>query len=1001
MANPYFNAQYYLTTNQDVFNAGINTPEGAWNHYVQYGAAEGRSPTPWFDSVYYLNQNPDLATAGLSASELFDHFTTYGIEEGRQPSADANVNDATLKVYAEKNADLQTAFGIDDLDNITPEQYTLLAQHLYAYGYKEDRDGNPIGNAGDTFTLTTDADDLSGTDGNDVFVAPLDRGILPVTEQTLQSFDTLDGRGGYDVLEAQLNGFSGLFDAENPVITNIEQYDLTVASDSAWGGLDLARASGYEVLHNLNSRGDLDLGNVNLSDEGDAPAIWLTNVRGNTGIDYDSSVSAVDVQNVVASQVGSAANSVNLRVDVIATSAGINTLNLDVSNGVYLNLSRDAQRVENLNITGQGVLALTASTNFVNLVALDSVGYTGNLSLDVSGSADLETVDTGIGNDRVVVSNSAVDGELAVDMGEGENVLAVAGVQGSTTISGLDFTGGVENVQTLEFTDHIKLWHSGVPSLDLTGFDENLGTVLFSEGLDGNGNELTLISPNADLALVSNGDFDDVDLHTVGVQNLTISVDNLNGWLDIDNLSGAELETLTLNQTNGDGNIWLDITSDAAHDVTALQSITATAVGDASVEIDASGADADVNSLTTINVTSTGGDAGVELQGVAGQPFVAGVQQVQGLEISTSAGVNTGLLSRTTSGQVTFASDLFPGGTLTVPYHTQTTVFNNSAANHTAGAINDIIAVLNAGNYGFTASSDAAGKIKLVWDDASDEQHPDVNIINVVPLTEGVQGTLNAALDPAANVPGEAEVPMEIGQGFEALTDIVVDAAEDAEVDLTDVYGDVDGFTVNATAVEDVDVWLNNTGATEVTVSAGADAYIDVWGDTYGNRDLVSITVVADEAEVWLADDLASFDVLDVSNVATYVMVDASGADFGSLALGEFITYQIGATNDGDNATTDVDFTANIAREMFSFVADDIGNVVITDFTWGNDPVAGDRLDLSAFASNAGQLVFSDVGGDLVITDLAGGLSDFGGSITIVGAAGDAADVAAFNIIYG
>ncbi|MDR4125597.1 hypothetical protein [Yanghanlia caeni] len=859
-------------------------------------------------------------------------------------------------------------------------------------------------------TLTTGVDEYTGTDADDTFDAPLSRaGELPVTEQTLQGIDSLDGGEGNDVLNASLSGFSGLFDAQNPEIQNIEQYNLTVAANGAAGGLDLARASGYEVLQNIDSRGDLFLGNVNVNAEGGAPTIALTNVTGDTVVVYDSDVADIDVQNVTADKVGRDGNSADLSIE-LDSGGDIDTLNLEVSNGVYLNLDDDADLIKNLNISGSGILDLEGDTDFSELETLDSTEYTGDLNLDVSGSADLESVKTGVGDDNVLVSKDAVNGDLSVDMGEGENALWVDDADDDVDLSNLDFTGGVANVQTLVLNNDVLLNNDA--TLDLTGFDENLGTVLFDEGLDGDNNELAVTSPNADLTLASNGSFEDVDLHTTGVTNLTVDVTD--GNLDIDQLSSfegvdvdAKLETLTLNQV-ADPDVFsysaLDITSNAAHDVSNLQTITSTATGSASVEIDASGLDADVNSLTTVNVTSTGGDAGVKLQGVAGQPFVAGVQQVQGLAISTSAGVGSGVF-RTTSGQVTFASDLFTatGGILTIPYQTTTSFlpFDNTAANHTQGAINDIIAALNAGNYGFTASSNAAGKIILTWDDASDEQHPDINIINVAPLTEGVQGTLNAALDPAANVPGEAEVPMEIGQGFEALTDIVVDAAEDAEVDLTDVYGDVDGFTVNATAVEDVDVWLNNTGATEVTVSAGADAYIDVWGDTYGNRDLVSITVVADEAEVWLADDLASFDVLDVSNVATYVMVDASGADFGSLALGEFITYEIGATSDGDNATTDVDFIANVAREVFSFVADDIGNVVITDFTWGNDPVAGDRLDLSAFASNAGQLVFSDVGGDLVITDLAGGLSDFGGSITIVGAAGDAADVAAFNIIYG
>src|SRR5690554_5489926 len=100
MANPYFNAKYYLTNNPDVFAAGINTAEGAWNHYVTYGArkalegADSRQPAAWFDAEYYLVNNSDLAIAGLTPGQLFEHFTTYGIGEGRAPSADVKLTEA-------------------------------------------------------------------------------------------------------------------------------------------------------------------------------------------------------------------------------------------------------------------------------------------------------------------------------------------------------------------------------------------------------------------------------------------------------------------------------------------------------------------------------------------------------------------------------------------------------------------------------------------------------------------------------------------------------------------------------------------------------------------------------------------------------------------------------------------------------------------------------------------------------------------------------------------
>src|SRR5690606_39084690 len=171
MANPYFNATYYLTNNPDVFAAGINTVEGAWENYVNHGAAESlagatsRKPAPWFDASYYLTNNPDLSTAGLTAGQLFEHFTVHGISEGRAPSADAVLTEESLLKYALANEDLLEAFDIaDDATELTDAQALALASQFYSHGYMESRPDAPFeadvdpGKVGATFTLTAGTD---------------------------------------------------------------------------------------------------------------------------------------------------------------------------------------------------------------------------------------------------------------------------------------------------------------------------------------------------------------------------------------------------------------------------------------------------------------------------------------------------------------------------------------------------------------------------------------------------------------------------------------------------------------------------------------------------------------------------------------------------------------------------------------------------------------------------------------------------------------------------
>lgn len=52
MANPFFDAAFYLAKNPDVAAAGY-TLATAEQHYNQYGAFEVRAANPWFDAKAY------------------------------------------------------------------------------------------------------------------------------------------------------------------------------------------------------------------------------------------------------------------------------------------------------------------------------------------------------------------------------------------------------------------------------------------------------------------------------------------------------------------------------------------------------------------------------------------------------------------------------------------------------------------------------------------------------------------------------------------------------------------------------------------------------------------------------------------------------------------------------------------------------------------------------------------------------------------------------------
>ena len=92
-----FDPQFYLSHNPDVAAAHIDP----YQHYLQYGAREGRDPNPYFDTKYYLAHNPDVAAAGINP---LVHYDIYGWHEGRNPSAQFSTD-----AYLAANPDVAAA----------------------------------------------------------------------------------------------------------------------------------------------------------------------------------------------------------------------------------------------------------------------------------------------------------------------------------------------------------------------------------------------------------------------------------------------------------------------------------------------------------------------------------------------------------------------------------------------------------------------------------------------------------------------------------------------------------------------------------------------------------------------------------------------------------------------------------------------------------------------------------------------------------------------------
>jgi glycosyltransferase involved in cell wall biosynthesis len=76
--SPLFDTDWYLEKNPDVKKLGMDPLQ----HYLRYGAQEGRDPHPLFDAKWYSSQKPELPKVGLTPLE---HYVSYGAREGCSP----------------------------------------------------------------------------------------------------------------------------------------------------------------------------------------------------------------------------------------------------------------------------------------------------------------------------------------------------------------------------------------------------------------------------------------------------------------------------------------------------------------------------------------------------------------------------------------------------------------------------------------------------------------------------------------------------------------------------------------------------------------------------------------------------------------------------------------------------------------------------------------------------------------------------------------------------
>lgn len=503
---------------QTFADAGFLGAEGAQQHFLQYGANEDVAPNRFFNATeyyeakaaQYYGKSPsdvtDLEVANMKVAihdagmNAWTHYQMYGTSEGVNPS---NAFDTSAymeaKLAAMQAAEPDKGWTMDMLNDAFQAAGLSALEHFALYGGKgagevaetydgvtiptaylvpEDQKVNPVV-TGETYTLTTDPNVLTGTIGNDLFDAPLGDG----SQETLNSGDMLDGGAGVDTLNAVLN--NGGVSAPAPILSNIENVVLRSIKDLS--AVDLSASSGIQSVTVHDSNGSVVVNGLGAVDN-------LIIKNQTAKVSYDGSTAealnltlvamgAADNSTVVDLGTTTAAKATTLNATLNNANAKIDSTNADVFSTVTiaatgtntLTLADSASTITDLTITGSGSVDLSGAALTGALTTIDASANTGGVNLKVTPTAipaEGATITGGSGNDELTFT-AAPTAKVTTDLGAGDDTLVMTGALGGL-VTGSTFNGG-DGTDTLVFNDATGLnakagsMFSGFETLELQG----------------------------------------------------------------------------------------------------------------------------------------------------------------------------------------------------------------------------------------------------------------------------------------------------------------------------------------------------------------------------------------------------------------------------------------------------------------------------------------------------------------------------------------------------
>ena len=570
---------------------GFLGEDGAYEHFVQFGANEDVAPNADFNaSEYYAakaaqfygvepsavteldiaNVKAIIAENGMNA---WTHYVQYGSDEGVNPSnafdADAYLDAKTAALVAagEKQPD-GSEWTPEAVQKAISDAGMTVLEHYMTYGGKgegevaqgvtfpvPDDQKVPAEVTGNTYVLTPALDAIVGTNGSDVIIGATQDG-----KGTFTSGDSIDGGEGVDTLK--LYGVNNV-NKGLQTVKNVEQLEAFAGSGtydvSGWEGLEKAsfKAGTVSTLTDNATLTDVALDGVGADMTLTGDGIANVTVK---NLDKDRSVTVVNTTenhalNVALENASKVGKDGVPTTSVTLVDAAAEALNL-ASNGATVNsvtLSSASAALKTMTVSGEADLVVDGLANVSKLESIDGSAAKGDLALGTLNGATLNvttgsgddtfvlgnttthavTVSTGEGDDEVTLGAALVKGS-SIDLGAGDDVLRLKSAQLNKDAT----VNGGEGTDALVFTKDATFASANAGLNAVKGF-EVLGVEGAKLSVDSSLVDFSdfLVSDAGSIAMTNAQDNDTVTFEAGASTNNSITMAARNTVLDL-NLAG-------------------------------------------------------------------------------------------------------------------------------------------------------------------------------------------------------------------------------------------------------------------------------------------------------------------------------------------------------------------------------------------------------------------------------------------------------------------------------